>query len=104
MVNAVGNPSSVAPGRCTIGPLPGENPSRLLHRLAMATLPDRVLGIMASDSCTRRPVGVLDSATVNTFDGNGCPQYAGAIGSHSSVTHSTAGSGSGIPDGSSLSL
>jgi hypothetical protein len=103
IVNALGSPTAVAPGRCTIMPLPGEKPSRLLHRLASAVLPERVVGIIDSDSCTRRPVGVLESAIVNTLEGKGWPQYAGAIGSHSSVTHSTAAGGSSLP-GSSLSL
>ena len=53
---------------------PGLNPSLRFHSLGSMWTPAVFAGSDAASSCTRRPVSVLPSRTVNQLFGNGRSQ------------------------------
>ena len=55
---------------------PGENPSLRFHSVGSSGLPATFFGIESRFMFTRRPVGVVASATVNQSFGNGKVQYS----------------------------
>ncbi len=64
IVSGVAQPVTVAPGRCVMAAMPGEKPSISLNGSGLERLPLVVSGMAASGSASRRPVTVVESATV----------------------------------------